>query len=131
MKFGAFHICWHRNCVSSVDFCAVCGRSAPPVQAEILIRHEDCLSRSRDSVYACLVILENFRLKVFQAFAEHLSFRKAGEALYLTQPAVTLQIKALGIPDRIACRVLEWKRLEHHFGIAAGSIAAQFMDALG
>jgi DNA-binding transcriptional LysR family regulator len=41
------------------------------------------------------VILENFRLKVFRAVAEHLSFRKAGEALYLTQPAVTLQVKAL------------------------------------
>jgi len=41
------------------------------------------------------VLLENFRLKVFRAVADHLSFRKAGEALYLTQPAVTLQIKAL------------------------------------
>jgi DNA-binding transcriptional LysR family regulator len=40
-------------------------------------------------------VLENFRLRVFRALAEHLSFRKAGEALYLTQPAVTLQIKTL------------------------------------
>lgn len=40
-------------------------------------------------------MLENFRLRVFRAVAEHLNFRKAGEALYLTQPAVTLQIKAL------------------------------------
>jgi LysR family transcriptional regulator, transcriptional activator of the cysJI operon len=40
-------------------------------------------------------MLENFRLKVFRAVAEHLSFRKAGEQLYLTQPAVTLQIKSL------------------------------------
>jgi len=32
---------------------------------------------------------------VFRTVAEHLSFRKAGEVLYLTQPAVTLQIKAL------------------------------------
>jgi LysR family transcriptional regulator, transcriptional activator of the cysJI operon len=40
-------------------------------------------------------MLENFRLKVFRAVAEHLSFRKAGEKLYLTQPAVTMQIKAL------------------------------------
>src|SRR6516225_6364934 len=39
--------------------------------------------------------LENFRLKVFRAVAEHLSFRKAAEHLFLTQPAVTLQIKAL------------------------------------
>jgi DNA-binding transcriptional LysR family regulator len=39
--------------------------------------------------------LENFRLKVFRAAAEHLNFRKAAEELFLTQPAVTLQIKAL------------------------------------
>src|ERR1700677_1113121 len=39
--------------------------------------------------------LENFRLVVFRAVAEHLSFRKAAEELYLTQPAVSLQIKAL------------------------------------
>jgi len=39
--------------------------------------------------------LENFRLKVFRAVAEHLNFRKASEHLFLTQPAVTLQIKAL------------------------------------
>ena len=39
--------------------------------------------------------LENFRLKVFRTVAEHLSFRKAAEQLFLTQPAVTLQIKAL------------------------------------
>lgn len=39
--------------------------------------------------------LENFRLKVFRVVAERLSFRKAAETLLLTQPAVTLQIKAL------------------------------------
>ena len=41
------------------------------------------------------MMLENFRLRVFRAVAEHLNFRKAGEQLFLTQPAVTLQIKAL------------------------------------
>jgi len=39
--------------------------------------------------------LENFRLKVFRTVAELLSFRRAAEHLFLTQPAVTLQIKAL------------------------------------
>jgi DNA-binding transcriptional LysR family regulator len=39
--------------------------------------------------------LENFRLKVFRAVADHLNFRKAAEYLFLSQPAVTMQIKAL------------------------------------
>ena len=39
--------------------------------------------------------LKNFRLKVFCAAADHLNFRKAAEQLFLTQPAMTLQIKAL------------------------------------
>jgi DNA-binding transcriptional LysR family regulator len=39
--------------------------------------------------------LDNSRLVVFRAVAEHLSFRKAAEKLHLTQPAVSLQIKAL------------------------------------
>jgi DNA-binding transcriptional LysR family regulator len=39
--------------------------------------------------------LDNFRLVVFRAVAGQLSFRKAAEELYLTQPAVSLQIKAL------------------------------------
>jgi DNA-binding transcriptional LysR family regulator len=39
--------------------------------------------------------LDNFRLIVFRAVAEQHSFRKAAEELYLTQPAVSLQIKAL------------------------------------
>lgn len=39
--------------------------------------------------------LENFRLAVFRTVAHQLSFRKAAEDLYLTQPAVSLQIKAL------------------------------------
>jgi len=36
--------------------------------------------------------LDNFRLVVFRAVAEHNSFRKAAEELYLTQPAVSLQL---------------------------------------
>jgi DNA-binding transcriptional LysR family regulator len=39
--------------------------------------------------------LENARMVVFRAVAQQLSFRKAAEELYLTQPAVSLQIKAL------------------------------------
>jgi DNA-binding transcriptional LysR family regulator len=40
-------------------------------------------------------LLENFRLTVFRAVAAQHSFRRAAEQLYLTQPAVTQQIKAL------------------------------------
>ena len=40
-------------------------------------------------------MIENFRLKVFRTVAEHRHFRKAAEHLYLTQPAVTQQIRAL------------------------------------
>jgi DNA-binding transcriptional LysR family regulator len=50
-------------------------------------------------------MLENFRLKVFRAVAENMSFRKAGEKLYLSQPAVTLQIKAL--EDELSTSVFE------------------------
>jgi len=49
--------------------------------------------------------LENFRLKVFRTVAQHLSFRKAAEELFLSQPAVTLQIKAL--EDDLGVRLFE------------------------
>ncbi len=39
--------------------------------------------------------MENFRLKVFRTVAQSLNFRKASEALLISQPAVTQQIKAL------------------------------------
>lgn len=38
---------------------------------------------------------ENFRLRVFRAVAEEMSFRKAAEVLHLSQPAVSQQIRAL------------------------------------
>ena len=39
--------------------------------------------------------MENYRLKVFRAVAAHASFRKASEALHLSQPAVSQHIHAL------------------------------------
>ena len=52
-----------------------------------------------------LAQLENFRLKVFRSVAERLNFRKAAEHLFLTQPAVTLQIKAL--EDELGVRLFD------------------------
>src|ERR1700739_3858625 len=46
-------------------------------------------------MWGTMTQLENFRLKVFRTVAQQLSFRKAAEHLFITQPAVTLQIKAL------------------------------------
>jgi DNA-binding transcriptional LysR family regulator len=46
---------------------------------------------------------------MFQAVAEHLSFCKAGEALNLAQPAVTLQIKAL--EEELETKLFERKSL--------------------
>jgi DNA-binding transcriptional LysR family regulator len=47
-------------------------------------------------------MIENFRIRVFRAVAQHLNFSRAAEELLLTQLAVTQQIKALedmfGVP---------------------------------
>ena len=40
-------------------------------------------------------MLENFRLRVFREVARQGNFRRAAEVLYISQPAVTQQIKAL------------------------------------
>ncbi len=39
--------------------------------------------------------MENFRLKVFRTVAHHLNFRRASEELFISQPSVAHQIKAL------------------------------------
>jgi DNA-binding transcriptional LysR family regulator len=51
------------------------------------------------------------QLKLFEAVARHLSFTRAGEELHLTQPTVSMQIRALsdqfGVPlfDRVGRRI--------------------------
>jgi len=71
--------------------------------------------------------MENFRLKVFRTVAEHLSFRKAGEQLKLTQPAVTLQIKAL--EEELSVRLLD--RTGNRVALtAAGRVLLQQANAI-
>lgn len=49
--------------------------------------------------------MESFRLKVFRVAAEELSFTRAAEKLFLTQPAVTMQIKNL--EDELRLRLFD------------------------
>ena len=39
--------------------------------------------------------MSDFRLRVFAAVARHLSFTKAGQELFVSQPAVTKHIREL------------------------------------
>jgi hypothetical protein len=60
------------------------------------------MERVGQSSWEGLTMLENFRLKVFRAVAVQRNFRRAAEQLYLSQPAVTQQIKALEVRRRAA-----------------------------
>jgi LysR family transcriptional regulator, transcriptional activator of the cysJI operon len=74
------------------------------------------------------MMLENYRLTVFRAVAAQRSFRRAAEQLYLTQPAVTQQIRALeelvGLPlfDRSGREVTL---------TAAGAVLLQYTEQSG
>ncbi len=56
--------------------------------------------------------LENFRLRVFRAVAEAMSFRKAAEVLHLSQPAVSQHIRAL--EEEAGVRLFDRARGEGH-----------------
>jgi len=60
--------------------------------------------------------MENFRRTVFRTVADHLNFWQAAD-VYLTQPAVPHQIKALEMPMRIQTLLSvsagQHKRWEH------------------
>lgn len=67
------------------------------------------------------------RLQVFHAVARHLSFTKAAEALFMTQPAVTFQIKQL--EDQFNTRLFE----RGHGKItltAAGQLALEYAERI-
>ena len=72
--------------------------------------------------------LENFRLKVFRAVAEQLSFHKAAKQLFLTQPAVTLQIKTL--EDELGIRLFD--RAGSHVSLTRqGALLLRYAQKLG
>lgn len=72
--------------------------------------------------------LENFRLIVFRTVAEQHSFRKAAEELYLTQPAVSLQVKAL--EEELGVQLLD--RSGAHVSLTeAGRILLEFSKKAG
>ena len=77
------------------------------------------------------MMIENFRLRVFRAVAQHLNFSRAAEELLLTQPAVTQQIKAL--EDELGVSLFE--RGGGRISLTPGGIAllpfAEQIKALG
>ena len=73
------------------------------------------------------ILMENFRLKVFRAVAKHLNFRRAAEELCLTQPAVTLQIKAL----EQSLRVQLFDRSRAHITLTpAGALVLEYAERI-
>ena len=68
------------------------------------------------------------RIQVFHAVAKHLSFTKAAEALFMTQPAVTFQIRQL--EDHFNTRLFD----RAHGSISltsAGVIALEYAERQG
>ena len=67
------------------------------------------------------------RLQVFHAVAKHLSFTKAAEALFMTQPAVTFQIRQL--EEQFNTRLFD--RAHGRVTLtAAGNVALEFAERI-
>ena len=67
------------------------------------------------------------RLQVFHAVAKHLSFTKAAEALFMTQPAVTFQIRQL--EEYFGTRLFD--RAQGGIALtAAGAIALEYAERI-
>ena len=67
------------------------------------------------------------RLQVFHAVAKHLSFTRAADALFMTQPAVTFQIKQL--EEQFSARLFE----RRHGGISltpAGDVVLSYAEKI-
>ena len=67
------------------------------------------------------------RLQVFNAAAKHLSFTKAAEALFMTQPAVTSQIRHL--EEELNTRLFD--RAQGRITLTfAGTLALEYADRI-
>ena len=67
------------------------------------------------------------RLQVFHAVAKHLSFTKAAETLFMTQPAVTFQIKQL--EEHLSTRLFD--RAQGRIALTpAGQIALEYAERI-
>src|SRR5260370_29670756 len=67
------------------------------------------------------------RLRVFHAVAKHLSFTKAADALFMTQPAVTFQVKQL--EEQFNARLFD--RAHGRIVLtAAGAIALEYAERM-
>ena len=67
------------------------------------------------------------RLRVFHAVAKHLSFTKAAEALFMTQPAVTFQIKQL--EEHFSTRLFD--RTQGRISLTpAGAVAFEYAERI-
>src|SRR5258707_5282390 len=67
------------------------------------------------------------RLQVFHAVAKHLSFTKAAETLFMTQPAVTFQIKQL--EEHLNTRLFD--RAQGRIALTpAGELAREYPDRI-
>jgi DNA-binding transcriptional LysR family regulator len=67
------------------------------------------------------------RIQVFHAVAKHLSFTKAAEALFMTQPAVTFQIRQL--EEEFNTRLFDRRRGRVTL-TAAGAIALEYSEGI-
>src|SRR6266850_541820 len=68
------------------------------------------------------------RLQVFHAVAKHLSFTKAAETLFMTQPAVTFQVKQL--EEHLSTRLFD--RAQGRISLTpAGVVALEYAELIG
>src|SRR5215213_3491248 len=67
------------------------------------------------------------RLQVFHAVAKHLSFTKAADALFMTQPAVTFQIRQL--EQELNTRLFDRKNGRVTL-TPAGAVALEYSDRI-